>query len=59
MPTLLTASPASATSVSAGPILTFDGLFPPFYPGASSYPGRGTTLAARTVTPKTLIGVPA
>lgn len=59
MPTSLTASPAGSTSLSAAPILTFAGLFPPFFPGASAYPGRGTTLAAGSVAPKTLIGAPA
>lgn len=59
MPTSLTAAPAGSTSLSATPVPTLAGLFPPFFPGASAYPGRGSTLAALSVSLTTLIGVPA
>ncbi len=59
MPTTLTGSPASSSSLSATAVLVYAGLFTPFYPGATSYPGRGTTLSLTSAAPKTLIGAPA
>ncbi len=59
MPTSLTASPAGSSTLNAEEILLAPGIFPPFYPGAAVYPGRGATVFATTATPQTLTGVPA
>lgn len=56
MPTTLTATPVAPSALSAAAIALQAGLFPGFFPGATSYPGRGNTLGAQTVAPSSLIG---
>lgn len=59
MPTSLTASPVSAASLDADPVVLEDGLYPPFYPGPTTYPGPGNTLSGVGADPVTLTGTPA
>lgn len=36
--------------LSASAITAIAGLYPPFYPGSTAYPGHGTTLGATPIT---------
>jgi hypothetical protein len=54
MPRVLTQSSIAPRTLSETPVALRAGLFPPFYPGPTAYPGRGSALGGAGVTPRTL-----
>lgn len=54
MPSTLTATPLSVSTLTPTLFVFSDGLFPGFYPSATAYPGRGTSLGGSAVTATTL-----
>lgn len=55
----LTSSSVAPKTLTASAVALRHGLYPPFYPGPTAFPGAGNDLSASAVVPKTLTETPA
>lgn len=55
----LTSSSVAPRTLAESAVTLRHGLYPPFYPGPTAFPGRGNDIAAAAVTPRTLTEAPA